>query len=68
MQTVALGFLPKTLDLDLVIWNIHRAREHNVFLMPKQGAFNPFIWRWFTIAQARKRGFVVEEGLIKIKM
>lgn len=68
MQTMAIGFLPKKLDLDLVIWNIHRTLEDKVFLMPKQGNFKPFIWRWFTIAQARKRGFIIEDGLIKIKM
>ena len=56
MQTIALGFLPKTLDLGLVIWNIHKAREDNVFLMPKQGAFKPFIWRAFTDYQIKKRG------------
>ena len=68
MQTMALGLLPKTIDLDLVIWNIHRAREDKVFLSPKQGDFNPFIWQHFTSVQARRRGFVIENGLIKIKV
>lgn len=68
MQTMALGFLPKTLDLDLVIWNIRRILEDKVFLTPKQNAFNPFIWQHFSIVQARRRGFVIEDGLIKIKV
>ena len=68
MQTMAIGFLPKTIDLDLVIWNIHRLLEDKVFLTPKQGAFNPFIWQHFTSVQIRRRGFVVKDGLIKIKV
>jgi hypothetical protein len=60
MQTVALGFLPKRIDLDLVIWNIHRAREDEVFLTPKQGAFKPFIWRGFTDYQLKRRGFKIK--------
>ena len=68
MQTMAIGFLPKKLDLDLVIWNIHRTLEDKVFLIPKRGAFKPFIWQHFSIAGARRRGFVIEDGLIKIKV
>ena len=68
MQTMAIGFLPKKLDLDLVIWNIHRTLEDKVFLTPKQGEFKPFIWQHFTSVQARRRGFVIENGLIKIKV
>ena len=68
MQAMALGFLPKTLDLDLVIWNIRRILEDKVFITPKQGAFKPFIWKHFSSVQARRRGFVIENGLIqKIK-
>ena len=68
MQTVAIGFLPKTLDLDLAIWSIHRTLEDKVFLTPKQGDFKPFLWQHFSNVQASRRGFVVENGLIqKIK-
>jgi hypothetical protein len=59
MQTVALGFLPKTLDLDLAIWNIRRIREDKVFLTPKRGALKPFIWRAFTDYQIKKRGIKI---------
>ena len=68
MQTMALGFLPKRIDLDLVMWNIYRILEDKVFLIPKRGAFTPFIWQHFSIVQARRRGFVIEDGLIKIKV
>ena len=68
MQTMAIGFMPKTLDLGLVIWTIRRSLEDKVFITPKQSAFNPFIWQHFTSVQARRRGFVIENGLIKIKV
>lgn len=57
MQTMAIGFLPKTLDLDLVIWNIHRSREDNVFLTPKQGDFKPYLWRGLVKHKLNKYGF-----------
>ena len=60
MQTMAIGFLPKKLDLDLVIWNIHRTLEDKVFITPKQGNFKPFIWQGYTENQLKRRGFKIK--------
>lgn len=68
MQTMAIGFLPKTLDLDLVIWNIRRAREDKVYITPKQGDFEPFIWQHFSMIQAHRRGFEVRNGELKAEI
>ena len=62
MQTMAIGFLPKTLDFDLVRWNILRLLEDQIYTTPKRGAFKPFIWRWFSIAQAKRRGLTLTEN------
>ena len=57
MQTMALGFVPKSIDLDLVMWHVHRILEDKVFITPKQSAFNPFIWRGLVKHKLKNYGF-----------
>lgn len=57
MQTVALGFLPKRIDLDLVMWHVYKILEDRVYFTPKRGNFKPFLWRGFVKHKLNKYGF-----------